>query len=259
MIISLKDARYQALRSLFGPLVAESMVPTEIVGERHMPTSGPALVVANHRSVLDPYLFSARSKRTVNWVMAPFVAQIPLFGWLAKEAGAISLLTQGSGKAEALIEAMERAWRQGRMVGIFPEGMDGFLNPPEPGEVGRFHGTFVRAVLKAKVPGLQVVPSAVYSRGDTSLGEMPGEWLGLFDRSEKAFKQGGMSLVGYKEALIVVGKPLSLEADYPNYRHPAEGEDEDPAQAELVADRSERIRQAVESLMRRADALHEEL
>lgn len=259
MIASLKDARYQALRSLFGPWMAQNLVPTELVGEGHLPSHGPALVVANHRSVLDPYLFSARSRRTINWVMAPFVAQIPLFGWLAKEAGAIALLAKGSGKSEALMVAMERAWRQGRLVGIFPEGMDGFVQPPPPGQVGTFHGSCVRAILRAKVPGLRIVPAAIYSRGDTNLGDMPGEVLALFDRKERAFQQGPMTLVGYQSALVVVGRPFTLDEDYASYHHPPEGSMEPEAQRLLVAARAERMRQAVQALLGRAEALHEEL
>jgi 1-acyl-sn-glycerol-3-phosphate acyltransferase len=254
-MVSLKDARYQVLKNLFGPLVTDMLCPTEIVGESNIPSRGPALLVANHRSVMDPYVMTARTRRVVNWVMAPFVSSIPIFGWLAQEAGAISIIKGEEGKSEALMERMEQVLRQGRLVGIFPEGMDNFKRPIGPMALSPFHGTFMRVVLNARIPRLPVIPAAVYSRADTSLGDIKGSFMQLLDPSERTFELPDMKLVGYKEALIVIGKPLTFDEYYDRYTHPANREDEAPEQTALVDELAERVRGSVAHLLERAALL----
>lgn len=253
-MVSLKDARYQVLKNLFGPLVADMACPTEIVGESHIPTRGPALLVCNHRSVMDPYLFSARTKRVVNWVMAPFVSSIPVFGWLAQQAGAISIIKGEEGKAEALIEDMVRVLRQGRLVGIFPEGMANFEHPVGQLELSAFKGTFMRAVLSARIPHLPVIPAAIYSRRETSLGEVNGSLLQLFDPNEKLFDLPRMKLVGYQEALIVIGRPITFDAYYERYEA-LSPRDEPAAQAKMIEELTGKIHGSVHQLLQRAALL----
>jgi 1-acyl-sn-glycerol-3-phosphate acyltransferase len=253
-MVSLKDARYQVLKNLFGPLVTDMLVPTEIVGESNIPSRGPALLVCNHRSMMDPFIFSARSRRVVNWVMAPFVSSIPLFGWLAEQAGAISIIKSEEGKSEALIDSMESVWRQGRLVGIFPEGMANFNEPVGPTELHDFHGTFLRAVLRARIPNLPVIPAAVYSRKEAALGEVNAAMLQIFDRTEKQFDHGGMTLIGYNEALILIGKPLYFDDYYAQYAHSPDRQ-EPAEQTELVNGLVGTVRQSVCHLLERAAML----
>jgi len=253
-MVSLKDARYQVLKNLFGPLVTDLVCPTEIVGESHIPTRGPALLVCNHRSVMDPYVFSARTKRVVNWVMAPFVSSIPVFGWLAQEAGAISIIKGEDNKAEALIEDMVRVLRQQRLVGIFPEGVANFTDPVGPLELSDFRGTFMRALLSARIPDLPVIPAAVYPRRETSLGSIDGNLLQLFDKGERTFDRGTMHLTGYQEALIVIGRPMRFDAYYDRYEALAP-RDEPPGQAHMIEDLTAQVRGGVHQLLQRAALL----
>ncbi|MEB3222079.1 MAG: lysophospholipid acyltransferase family protein [Candidatus Sericytochromatia bacterium] len=253
-MVSLKDARYQVLKNLFGPLVAEVACPTELVGEANIPARGPGLLVCNHRSLMDPYLFSARARRVVNWVMAPFVSSIPVFGWLAQEAGAISILKGEEGKADTLIEEMVQVFRQGRLVGIFPEGMANFVQPVGPAEVATFRPTFIRAVLAARIPHLPIIPAAIYPRRETSLGEVSGAFLQQFDRGERSFKLERMRLLGYQEALILVGRPLTLDAYYDYYQHGL-GRDEPEAQRVMIESLAAKVRGHVVQLLDRAALL----
>lgn len=253
-MVSLKDARYQVLKNLFGPLVTDMLCPTELVGESNIPSRGPALLVANHRSVMDPYVITARTRRVVNWVMAPFVSSIPLFGWMAEQAGAISIIKGEEGKSEALMDRMEQVLRQGRLVGIFPEGMNNFKHPVGPLTLSPFHGTFIRVILRAAIPNLPIIPAAVYSRHDTSLGELKGSFMQLFDPSEKSFDQD-MRLVGYQEALVLIGKPLTLDDYYAEYRHFADREAEPASQTAMVDKLADEVRQSVASLLERAALL----
>lgn len=253
-MVSLKDARYQALKNLFGPLVTDVLVPTELVGEGNLPTRGPGLVICNHRSPMDPYLFSAKAKRVVNWVMAPFVSRIPVFGWLARQAGAIAIIPGEAGKSEALMERMVEVLRQGRLVGIFPEGLDAFAHPCSKDAVGDFHGTFVRVALRAGIPDLPIIPCAIYPRAESDLGEMRSDFLGLFDPNEKVFRGKDIQLVGYRDALIVIGKPFTF-APQGDYVHPEDPASESPHQREKVAQLAEFARCRVAQLLDRAAQL----
>lgn len=253
-MVSLKDARYQVLKNLFGPLVAEVACPTEVVGEANIPMRGAALLVCNHRSVMDPYLVSARTRRVVNWVMAPFVSSIPVFGWLAQEAGAISIIKGEDGKAEALIEEVVAVLRQGRLVGIFPEGMANFVHPIDAIDLAEFRGTYMRAVLSARIPNLPVIPAAIYPRRETTLGEVSGGFLQQFDPGERSFRIKRMRLLGYQEALIVIGRPLTFDAYYDHYQ-PGLGKQEPEAQTRLIESLSDMVRGHVAQLLARAAML----
>ena len=67
-----------------------------------------------------------------------------------------------------------------------------------------------------------VIPAAVYSKRDASLGEVKGSMMKLLDPSERTFDLPDMKLVGYQEALIVIGKPLRFDDFYDRYAHPAD-------------------------------------
>lgn len=254
-MVSLKDARYQALKNLFGPLVTDVLCPTEIVGEANLPAKGPGIVICNHRSAMDPYLFSARAKRVINWVMAPFVSRIPVVGWLAQQAGAIAIIPGEAGKSEALMARIVDVLRQGRLVGIFPEGLDAFVHPTVKDQVGAFHATFVRAALRAGIPDLPIIPAAIYPRVESDLGEMRGDFLGLFDPTEKVFQGEGMQLIGYRDALIVIGQPFTFGAHAAGYVHPDSPEAEPEAQRARVAALAELARGRVAALLTRAAQL----
>jgi hypothetical protein len=133
--------------------------------------------------------------------------------------------------------------------------MDNFRRPVGPMTLSPFHGTFIRAVLRSRIPNLPVIPAAVYSKRDTSLGEVKGAMMKLLDPSERTFDLPDMKLVGYQEALIVIGKPLRFDEYYDRYVHPTDRDAEDPAQAALVDLLADQVRGSVASLLERAALL----
>jgi 1-acyl-sn-glycerol-3-phosphate acyltransferase len=124
---------YQALRILvllfFRPLFLVRRVgpPPEL-------PAGPLIVCANHASYLDPVFLQLAIRRRVVFVMTNDFYVLPAGRWFFRAARAIPV---ASGRlARRGLEAAVGQLREGRVVGIFPEGRlspDGSLDRPQRG------------------------------------------------------------------------------------------------------------------------------
>jgi len=85
-----------------------------------LPKHGPALVVANHVSGLDPLLLSAASERPLRFIIAR--EQYERFGlhWLLHAVGCIPLDRAAS--PHRALAAARRALQHGEVVALFPHG-----------------------------------------------------------------------------------------------------------------------------------------
>ena len=114
------------LQELLRPLNRPELVPNariEITGIEHIPATGGAIVVANHRSYFDPTVITlvlAKAGRNARFLGKKEVFDIPVAGAVAKAFGGIRV-ERGSGSEEPLRHAA-RALNAGEVVGIFPEG-----------------------------------------------------------------------------------------------------------------------------------------
>ena len=94
-----------------------------------LPIQGPAIIVANHRSPVDPILtFSASlmkqdgyKVRVLEFMTAREYCEIPgVIGWFTRIAGCIPVNRDGKDTGSAK-EAL-RCLQAGKLIGIFPEG-----------------------------------------------------------------------------------------------------------------------------------------
>lgn len=111
-----------------------------------LPETGPALVVSNHVSGLDPLLLIAASRRPLRFIIA--AEQYHRFGlhWLFKAVGCIPV--DRKGRPERAFRAALRALERGEVVALFPHGaihLDS--HPPRPLKPG-----FVRMARLADCP-----------------------------------------------------------------------------------------------------------
>ena len=103
-------------------------------GMRHVPPSGPALLVANHQSFFDPDLVGLAARRHLCYLARKTLFQNRLFAYVIRSLRAIPIDQEGIG-----IEGMRTILEQleaGRAVLVFPEGertYDGMIHPPRPG------------------------------------------------------------------------------------------------------------------------------
>jgi putative phosphoserine phosphatase / 1-acylglycerol-3-phosphate O-acyltransferase len=95
----------------------------DVSGEEHIPTSGPAIIVANHRSYFDSAAMGvtmARANRSVRFLGKKEVFDAPVIGQIASMMGGIRV-ERGTGSDEPLQAAAE-ALAAGDLVAIMPQG-----------------------------------------------------------------------------------------------------------------------------------------
>ncbi|MCA9708900.1 MAG: 1-acyl-sn-glycerol-3-phosphate acyltransferase [Myxococcales bacterium] len=103
-------------------------------GIEHLPAEGPAVLVCNHISFVDPLLIGAASRRPVRFVMDHRIHRTPLLHRFFRTVGTIPIAPRHE-DPEAFERAFERitkALREGELLCIFPEGKithTGELNP----------------------------------------------------------------------------------------------------------------------------------
>ncbi|HEV7302281.1 MAG TPA: lysophospholipid acyltransferase family protein [Tepidisphaeraceae bacterium] len=85
-----------------------------------LPRTGPAILVCNHMSGLDPLLLQAMSNRVIVWMMAKEYYEIQSIGWFFRMIEAIPV--SRNGRDSSATRAALRALDAGKVLGIFPEG-----------------------------------------------------------------------------------------------------------------------------------------
>lgn len=159
-------------------------------GMENIPRTGPAVVVCNHVSYMDPVLLTGCITRRVRFVMWYRIFQIPLLRFFFEHMSAIPIA--GKMENEQLMnEAFERVDEElaaGNIVCIFPEG-----GITRDGEIQRFRPGIEKVIARRAVP---VIPVA--------LGRLWGSW---FSRR----KRGGLRKIPgrlFARVPVTVGKPI---------------------------------------------------
>ncbi len=113
----------EALLRVVLVILTNSLYRLRIVGHRHVPTTGGALLVPNHVSFLDGFLLIAALDRPVRFVVDAQYAEQPFVKPLMKLFGVIPISSHGGLRVvlRALREA-GAAIERGELVCIFPEG-----------------------------------------------------------------------------------------------------------------------------------------
>ena len=127
----------------------------EIRGREHVPSSGPALLVANHVSLLDPPFVGGAAPRELYFLAKEELFAIPLLGRLIRGVNARPVKRDGS-DGRALKMAL-RLLAEGRALLIFPEGTRGAEGSLREGKAG--------VGMLAVMSGAPVVPVYVSGTG----------------------------------------------------------------------------------------------
>jgi len=88
--------------------------------ELALPESGPAILVSNHVSGLDPFLMVACSRRPLRFLIAREWYELFGLHWLFRAVGCIPVDRQGA--PERALRAAFRALQEGEVVALFPHG-----------------------------------------------------------------------------------------------------------------------------------------
>ncbi len=125
---------YRLVRGVFLTL-ARPWLRFRVVGRERIPASGAAVLVASHRSWLDPACLLGACPRPVSFLILDRVYAKPWARWLYRSVGAIPVAASGAGAVTGTREALRRLAR-GEVVGVFPEGQlfrDDGPGPLRPG------------------------------------------------------------------------------------------------------------------------------
>jgi len=133
-------------------------------GKEHLPTKGPAILVANHNSHLDTMvmmsLFPLKTLEKVRPIGAEdYFCNTPLKKWLSKHLIDIIPLKRRPTKAEGhpfgeIYKALER----GEIVLLFPEGSRGEPEVMKPFKTGIAH-------IAKDYPNVPVIPLSIHGAG----------------------------------------------------------------------------------------------
>ena len=115
-----------------------------------VPPDGPVILACNHVSYLDPVVLGVGVRRPVTYLAKKELFAVPVLGRVIAGLGAYSLDREAGGVAA--VRAALRALKDGRCIGIFPEG-----GRNRDGRAQDKGG----AALLAALSGAPVVPAAI--------------------------------------------------------------------------------------------------
>ena len=132
----------------------------ERIGREHIPSSGPVILAANHRSFLDPFVVGALTRRPVYYMAKRELFQRPWQAWILGSLGAFPI-DRGKGDEHAMSTA-RTILERGDCVAIFPEG-----TRVRTGPLGHPHRGVGRLAMQTGAP---VVPVAVLGTAEVRRG-----------------------------------------------------------------------------------------
>ena len=132
-------------------------------GLENIPKNGPAVVVCNHVSFMDPIILGGSVPRPMRFVMYYKIFQIPFLSFIFRNAKAIPIASRQEDEAmmEAAFDRVDEELAAGHIVCIFPEG-----GLTDDGNVQKFKPGIEKIIARRAVP---VIPVA--------LGRLWGSWF----------------------------------------------------------------------------------
>jgi 1-acyl-sn-glycerol-3-phosphate acyltransferase len=180
----------------FIALIASRLVYRfRVEGDQHIPAIGPAVLVCNHVSFVDPILLMAASPRPIRFIMDHRIFATPVLGWIFRLAKAIPIAPQKEDPVvyERAFAEARKVLDEGELLCIFPEGgltRDGRLQP--------FKGGVMKVLETHPVP---VVPLALRNLWGSFFSRVDGAAM------TRPLRRGLWSRVG------LVGSPAMAPAE----------------------------------------------
>ena len=141
---------YCFLRAIFCVLY-KLVFRAEILGKENLPKEGAVILAANHMSNVDPPLLATFLPRPVCYMAKQELFEVPILGFVITRAHSFPV-KRGSGDRGA-IKAAVTVLKQGRVLGLFPEGTRS--------KDGKIHKAEAGVALIASMTNTPVVPACI--------------------------------------------------------------------------------------------------
>ncbi|MGH3518166.1 MAG: lysophospholipid acyltransferase family protein [Haloechinothrix sp.] len=142
---------------LLGPIL-RLFWPTKVTGAENIPSSGAAILASNHLAVVDSFFLPCHVKRRITFpAKSEYFTGKGVKGklqkWFFTGAGQFPIDRSGGSAAQAALDTGIRLLREGRLLGIYPEG----TRSPD-GRLYKGKSGLARIALEAKAP---IIPIAM--------------------------------------------------------------------------------------------------
>jgi 1-acyl-sn-glycerol-3-phosphate acyltransferase len=196
---------YESMRTFFGPwLTFAFRIHTE--GAQNIPGDGGALLICNHRSILDPVALMTEVDRYIHFVAGSRGFVVPTVKTLYHMTGMVKLSMKGGSSTGRGLDEAVQLMRDGEIVGIFPEGIESFMRPDKASKISYFRTGFARMALEAGVP---IIPAAVVPTEEVKLPAVTSKIINSA-LDHPAAREGSMKFMFYKRMLVRIGRPIDL-------------------------------------------------
>lgn len=126
----------------------------EIINPEKIPQNGPALLCANHNTILDMFFLGYGTRRWIYWMAKEELFRNPIAAYVLRKLGAFPV-KRGTGDVGS-IKSAYKLLEEGGIVGIFPHGTR--IDPATIEKVRVKPG----AVMIAVNAGVPVIPATVF-------------------------------------------------------------------------------------------------
>ena len=180
------------MRQIVGLLLFGWRYRLKVTGIDNLPKNGPVLFLGNHISWIDFALIQWATPRTIRFVVHDDYYRKPIFNWILRGVGAVSIRPENSRNAMQNIVSL---LNDNCVVGIFPEG-----HISTTGELSDFKRGFEKILSECK-DNVVVVPFAVNDM-----------WGSFFSKAPKSIKKKKKFSLR-RSVNVNIGKPLTSETN----------------------------------------------
>jgi 1-acyl-sn-glycerol-3-phosphate acyltransferase len=176
------------VRQIAGYLLFGWRYRLRVSGIENLPKHGPVLLLGNHISYIDFALIQWGTPRTIRFVVHDDYYRKPVFNWILRAVGAVSIRPENSRNA---MQSIVSLLNDDCVVGIFPEGHVSIT-----GELSDLKRGFEKILSESK-DSVVVVPFAVNDM-----------WGSFFSKAPKSIKKK-KKFSFRREVNISIGKSLA--------------------------------------------------
>jgi hypothetical protein len=175
-------------------LLIHSIYRLEKRGLDNIPETGPAVLICNHVSFVDPLVILAASPRPIRFVMDHRIFATPILSFIFRTGKAIPIAPAKEDEQlmNAAFDEVARALERGELVCIFPEG-----RITDTGELYPFRSGIQRIVGRTPVP---VIPLA-----------LKGLWGSFFSRRHGRAMSNLGALSPFRRIALVASASMAPE------------------------------------------------